>query len=156
MRTCTKCGETKPLGEFWSDRSKKHGKAARCRSCKTAIFNSYRKARGYDRLRYQRSREAERERHLVRKYGVTLARYQELFDAQGGKCAICGKVQSRALDVDHCHKTGRVRGLLCTSCNRMIGHAGDNAANLRRAAEYLDAVPQVAAAFIRAVKDCAP
>lgn len=137
VRTCTKCGESKALDEFWADRSKKHGKTARCKACKTATFNAYRKERGYDKRRYANNRDSERERHLIRKYGVTLSMYEEMLAAQGGCCAICGKAQKRSFDVDHCHQSGRVRGLLCTSCNRMLGHSGDNPDVLRRAADYL-------------------
>lgn len=143
MRTCTSCGETKELGQFWRDRSKKHGYAARCKPCKAAIYNRMRKERGYDRLRYQRNKAAERERHLVRKYGITQADYEQMFKAQGGRCAVCRKPQSRSFDVDHDHTTGAVRGLLCTSCNRMIGHAGDSPAKLEAAAIYLRNQPHV-------------
>lgn len=138
MRTCTVCKETKPLAEFWKDKSKKHGYSARCKACKAAIYNVYRKERGYDAKRYAANVEGERERHLIRKYGVTLVRYREMFDEQGGRCAICGKRQDKALDVDHDHVTGAVRGLLCTNCNRMIGHAADDSERLRKAAAYLD------------------
>lgn len=84
----------------------------------------------------------ERERHLIRKYGLTLMDYQEMYDSQGGCCAICRKVQRRAFDVDHNHATGEVRGLLCTNCNRMLGHAGDSVVNLRAAADYLESFPK--------------
>ena len=137
MRTCTDCGETKTLDQFWKDRSKKHGYQSKCKPCKTARFTVYRKANGYDRKRYWNNPEGERERHLIRKYGVTLADYEAMFVAQRGCCAICQKAQERALDVDHNHRTGVVRGLLCTNCNRMIGHANDDPERLQIAANYL-------------------
>ena len=68
--------------------------------------------------------------------------YQEMYHSQEGCCAICRKQQERAFDVDHNHATGEVRGLLCTNCNRMLGHAGDSAANLRAAADYLESFPK--------------
>lgn len=73
-------------------------------------------------------------------HGVT----QEMFDAmlasQDSRCAICRRKQphGRALHIDHCHETGRVRGLLCEQCNMGLGHFQDDVAALRRAAEYLE------------------
>ena len=138
MRTCTKCLTPKPLTAFWRDKRRKSGLQARCSACRHREIAEWRKRQpGYDKRRYWKDPIRERERHLVRKYGITLARYDEMFSAQGGKCAVCSKTQQRAFDVDHDHATGVVRGLLCTSCNRMIGHAGDSETNLRRAADYL-------------------
>jgi len=63
--------------------------------------------------------------------------------AQGGVCAICGKPEATArtkrLCVDHCHETGKVRGLLCSHCNRAIGLLGDSCAILASAITYLEA-----------------
>lgn len=137
MKTCTLCNEAKPLSEFWKDSSKSDGKSSRCRTCKSKIYNSYRKSRGYDKKRYWKNPMKERERHLTRKYGITLNDYNAMFDAQDGRCAICRRSQKRALDVDHCHASGRVRGLLCTNCNRLIGHAGDSEDRLASAIAYL-------------------
>ena len=75
------------------------------------------------------------------KYGITEDDYNNLFVKQNGKCAICGKHQSEieiALLIDHCHKTGKVRGLLCSSCNFGIGHLNDDIENLKCAILYLN------------------
>lgn len=58
-------------------------------------------------------------------------------DAAGGRCAICGEVPDAPLCIDHDHKTGRVRGLLCSRCNLALGLVRDDPATLRRAAAYL-------------------
>ena len=66
-----------------------------------------------------------RNRQLQKAYGISLDDYNELFIQQGGKCAICGKLQSEfdyPFHVDHDHKTGKVRGLLCSGCNTGLGH----------------------------------
>lgn len=139
MKRCTGCEVEKPLDSFWRDNRRPEGRLSRCKTCKTAATNRFRKEQGYDKTRYWRNPEGERERHLIRKYGVTLTDYNAMFKAQGGACAVCRRTQERAFDVDHCHETGRVRGLLCTGCNRMIGHAGDRPATLRAAADYLEA-----------------
>lgn len=77
-----------------------------------------------------------RDRHYRQKYGITLDDYNKMLENQGGRCAICGSI-SGALFVDHCHKTGRVRGLLCCSCNTGIGLLKDNIDVLTNAIKYL-------------------
>ena len=74
--------------------------------------------------------------HLRRKYGLTLTQYAEMVAVQGGVCAICGV--SASLEVDHDHGAGKVRGLLCANCNRMLGMSHDNPDVLRAAIEYLE------------------
>jgi hypothetical protein len=147
MNNCTKC--LAPVMKFAS-------KSRRCQKCRTAAHRDYCKRVDYGKKRYTKLAPQERERHLIRKYGVTQADYDRIFQDQGGKCAICEKTQDRAFDVDHDHISGRVRGLLCTNCNRMVGHAHDDAARLRKAAEYLEVVPQVAAEFVKAYMECCP
>lgn len=149
MRVCTGCKVEKPDRDFWRDKRRKSGRMAQCKQCRKAKFDQYRDRSDYNKTRYWRDPQGERERHLIKKYGITQADYEQMFHEQGGKCAVCRKPQERAFDVDHCHSTGKVRGLLCTSCNRMIGHAGDSPANLLAAAAYLG-VPQAAAEVIAA------
>jgi len=78
---------------------------------------------------------------VLKRYGLTPVDYAAMLDAQGGRCAICGEEAERTarrLSVDHCHATGKVRGLLCRDCNVGLGVFGDEAEALRRAAEYLE------------------
>jgi hypothetical protein len=83
---------------------------------------------------------------ICRRRGITRDRYFEMFDEQNHKCAICFQEEKRisrnfdrvvALAIDHCHVSSKVRGLLCTACNVMIGHAGDDITRLQSAIEYL-------------------
>ena len=83
----------------------------------------------------------------LRKYGLTIACYENLLNLQNNLCKICGSKETtnrpdsknpRRLSVDHCHKTGRVRGILCSSCNNMIGYSKDSSKILRAAALYLE------------------
>ena len=82
---------------------------------------------------------------LKRKFGISLYQYGEMLVAQGGKCAICGgkdagsrNGQPKSLAVDHCHETGKVRGLLCEACNQGIGKMKDDPVLLRKAADYIE------------------
>lgn len=83
-----------------------------------------------------------RRRKLWNLYGLTVEAFNELVRKQEGKCRICERVPQGRNDqdklvVDHCHKTGRVRGLLCTQCNGAIGWLKDDPEILKRAYEYL-------------------
>lgn len=78
-------------------------------------------------------------RRRLKPYGITPEDYTKKWNAQGGVCNICGgDNEIRALAVDHCHTTGRIRGLLCDTCNVMLGCAKDKPALLLRAAQYLE------------------
>lgn len=74
---------------------------------------------------------------LRRQYGISKLEYENLLNAQDGKCAICSCAPKR-FHVDHNHKTRKLRGLLCSNCNRGIGHLQDNPEVLRKAVEYLE------------------
>ncbi|MCZ0973143.1 endonuclease VII domain-containing protein [Streptomyces albulus] len=78
-------------------------------------------------------------------YGLGPGEYDQLFESQEGKCAICRGTRRARLDVDHDHKTGLVRGLCCARCNRQLLARGlrDNPDVARRAAEYLENPPAV-------------
>ncbi len=80
-------------------------------------------------------------KHNLKRYGISIDEYNDMFAKQEGKCGICGTHQSgekRALDVDHDHDTGKVRGLLCNACNKAIGLLNEDISILERAAEYLE------------------
>ncbi len=83
-----------------------------------------------------------RESYLLYHYGITERRYQEILDEQGGGCGICAarkKPNGPNLSVDHCHKTGTIRGILCSRCNeRLLTSARDQPDILRAAADYLE------------------
>lgn len=83
-------------------------------------------------------KEYHREYNLKIKYGLTVEDYNNMLLNQAGGCAICGKSPGeRPFDVDHCHDTGKVRGLLCNNCNMGLGSFKDNIDNVRRAVQYL-------------------
>ena len=79
-----------------------------------------------------------RNRVLMQKYGITQRDYLDMVIGQAGRCLVCGKVPTDDLVVDHNHDTGKVRGLLCQRCNRMLGHVDESADVLRSAIRYLE------------------
>jgi len=92
----------------------------------------------------QKSREWHSKRHyyLKYKYGITEQQYDDMFNAQGSKCAICGSTETKdkkrhRLVVDHDHATGAVRGLLCSSCNKALGLFSDSIETMYSAIKYL-------------------
>lgn len=80
---------------------------------------------------------SKRDELLQRRYGITEEQYDLLFLKQDGCCAICKQRFDKRLDVDHCHTTSHVRGLLCNNCNRGLGHFKDNPLFLFNAITYL-------------------
>jgi hypothetical protein len=91
------------------------------------------------------ARAKQRARNRWHFYRLADAAFQALWDAQGGRCAVCSKAlvegANQGLHVDHCHATGAVRGLLCGPCNGGIGMLGDDAERVAKAAEYLRRPP---------------
>jgi hypothetical protein len=146
-KCCRICGITKPIEEFYRAEGCIDGRRGECRDCFRGLRHEreqhdpsrldgnrervrrwriendeyYREAK----RRYQKTdayKRSLRRTHLKAKYGITPEDYERRLEAQGGGCAICGRPPGdTALHVDHCHETGRVRGLLCFSCNAGLG-----------------------------------
>ena len=87
------------------------------------------------------SPERRKNNHLKRLYGITLDEYKQMFENQNGQCLICKTTnptgKNKSFHVDHDHESNKIRGLLCHSCNLMIGQAKDNVQTLQSAIEYL-------------------
>lgn len=137
-KVCRGCKFSLPIEHFARVSQFSKYRRARCRPCivkqSAAWMASDRGKRVYSNARF------------LRLYGITVEQYDELFKVQGGVCAICKKPEStkrrrrddsRMLSVDHCHKTGKVRGLLCHGCNAGIALFREDPEALRRAAQFL-------------------
>ena len=117
-RPCKECGDVLIVGKNWTESRKKNWVYV-CKPC----WNNY----------YQ-------EYSWRSKYGISRSDYNEWFHSQNGACGICNIHQSElknSLAVDHDHETGKVRGLLCTTCNTGLGKLGDSIEGLEAAIEYL-------------------
>lgn len=79
--------------------------------------------------------------HLQRSYGISEETFEQMCATQNNMCLICSQIFScerKFIHIDHCHKTGRIRGILCNHCNNLLGHAKENITILKRAVEYLN------------------
>lgn len=95
------------------------------------------------RRNYHANKDAYKNRQLKNRYGMTLSEYAEMLEDQDWKCKICRieqdqNVAERKLSVDHDHKTGKVRGLLCQNCNLAVGFLRDNPGWAEKAIQYLE------------------
>jgi sulfur transfer complex TusBCD TusB component (DsrH family) len=114
----------------------------KCRICKMDFLKS-RARNDYDHV----CPKCNRNRAIKHKFNITQQQYDEILLAQNGVCALCGKPETKIshkshkvlpLAIDHDHKTGKIRGLLCDDCNVMLGRAKDEAEVLRKAANYIE------------------
>jgi len=142
-RKCRVCSLLKPYSEMVKNKGFSCGVDTICLECSRERVKLWRKENPEKRAK-QMKKEAGKpytiNKHLRSKYGITHIEYNEMFIAQKGCCTICGLHQSnftRRLSVDHCHTTGKIRALLCSHCNSMIGYAKDDTNILNSAIEYL-------------------
>jgi hypothetical protein len=140
---CVSCGQRKFPEQFNKNIQNITGRQSECRSCngeKRWLFRS---------KNSERFRERSFTDKLKRNFNLTIEDYNKMVLDQNGVCKICGqpetsKVVTR-LSVDHCHSTGKVRGLLCKSCNSALGQAKDNIDLLHKMIDYLKEHSQVGA-----------
>lgn len=93
------------------------------------------KIRKRQRIKYHENKEKHRFRHIKKTYGISKEQFDTMMSLQGGKCLICRKDDK--LHVDHCHKTGVIRGLLCSRCNMTLGKVNDDISILKSMIDYL-------------------
>lgn len=131
VKVCSKCREAKSLDCFTIKRNARDGLRSTCKVCvSVARRASYRVSGGIHHVRRQN----------WARYGLSPKDFERLLTEQNGACAICGDPPNagRALHVDHCHDTGRVRGLLCQGCNQTLGSTRERPDVLRKCADYLE------------------
>lgn len=117
------------------------------KNLRKANSSSYRKEKELKKRRYNEDpkfREKIRENQIQRDYGIDLETYKLINEIQDSRCAICNRKETRSknhgkrdLAIDHDHKTGAVRGLLCSECNQAIGQFAHSQKIIRRAVKYL-------------------
>ena len=145
MKKCSRCKKEKDFSEFGKEKKGKNGLKSICKKCCTKRQKIYlqsergkivkkryaqsEKGKIATKRYYQHNKETyakhsklNSHRHNLKRHNLTLTDYDQMFDKQNGNCAICGLPElTRRLAVDHNHKTGKVRALLCLRCNMELG-----------------------------------
>lgn len=146
---CYACKETKLKSNFYSCRSKPDKLSSECKPCNKikskewAVKNKENKneyIKKYNQKNIEQRKQTSRKYELKRTYGISLLQYELMLKAQNNSCKIClisKDSLKRDLAVDHCHKTGKIRGLLCNNCNVGIGNFKDSKELLINAIQYL-------------------
>ena len=155
VKTCTYCGLVLPATTEYFYRSKKFihcndGLVYICKKCDKLKSDAYRKKHKEKiaekkKRYYQLNKDKIRSLQLLKHYGIDSEEYDTILHSQHGVCAICKKPETHKLhgkiamlSVDHNHDTGKIRGLLCNTCNRALGLFRDDVKLLKAAAIYAD------------------
>lgn len=115
MKKCSGCKENKELNHFHKHVGRKHGVTEYCKVCRNDMI-------------------------VTARFNLKPGQLKEMFQKQNNKCAICNDDRNlfiKGLAVDHCHKTGKIRGLLCSKCNIGLGQFKDDINLLNKAIKYL-------------------
>lgn len=144
MKHCKKCDTTKVLTEFYNDKKSSDGKSFYCKQCLKARASAWYKSnpeRAKEQSKKRVANGGHRSSQIKRKYNFTQEQYDDMLIKQNGVCLICGTDtpgrNDKNFHIDHDHDTDRVRGLLCSNCNRAIGLLGDLSVNAYAAGDYL-------------------
>ena len=141
-RVCSVCDTFKSWENFSWKRSKRYKdsnkihqlKQPKCKDCAMIETTSWKESQSPERLK---------DLYYKRQYGLSLHNFNKMFAAQNGQCILCKKdldlegISGDRAVVDHCHTTGKVRGILCNECNRGLGYFKDNINTFKNAIKYL-------------------
>lgn len=156
-KRCGSCKFRKPFSEFGKNSHNKDGLRCYCKECRKAYNRAHRiekaeynkKYRQINKVKLIKQQKEYRQteegklaccrRDLKKSFGITLEEFDRMVEKQNGICAICGNINinGQRLCVDHNHKTGDIRKLLCHHCNRLLGCAKENVTILQSAINYL-------------------
>ena len=146
MKQCTDCKQTKTIDNFYKSHITPAGTQvykSRCKSCQQ-IKDRQRWANMSieQKRKWQEKSNSDKDYHknyrLTSKYNITLEMFNEMYSNQNGRCFICEEaVSENEIRVDHDHKTGKVRKLLCHNCNVILGHSKEKKEILMKCVEYL-------------------
>lgn len=133
MPVCTTCNIDKPVDDFYKRNDRPTKRTSSCKKCRREKQQKY------------WSPKQQKNYRLLKQFGISIEEYKSMLEDQNYLCKICNKPETarsnvgriKDLAVDHCHKTGKIRGLLCQSCNVALGHFDDSLDKLESAIKYL-------------------
>ena len=129
-KQCTSCGTIRDIEDFHWHYKSRGIRRYTCKICRSKVERERIKEDGYKIKR--------RDYSLKKLYNISIDDYEQRLKDQNHSCSICGsKQEGKYLAVDHCHNTGKVRSLLCGTCNTGLGQFKDNPELLIKAADYL-------------------
>jgi hypothetical protein len=159
-KLCTRCKTIKPLSDFSDQKRGRYGRSPWCKKCVIAKrlsractislkekrcsrckqvkpIDSFQVSRSAPHGRQSQCIECQRWTKIQSKYGLTKQQFEAILISQNGVCDICKIPTADSLLVDHCHSTGKVRGLLCNRCNSALGYVRDNTEIIGRLSDYI-------------------
>lgn len=147
LKKCNKCKIDKSFIEFHKKKDRKDGIRSECKKCISKHQKIHYSKPDIKKSRIERQRTPEyrlqqRKHHLKKNYGISIYDYDKMLDLQGNKCAVC-KIKTpngqsdKYFHIDHCHKTEKVRGLLCSTCNMGLGLFKENIEVLNNLIQYI-------------------
>lgn len=149
-RICSTCREELPLtfDYFYRSNREKYGFEYRCKNCLRLKKKKYqeseqaktnRNKRDKNRRQSSHGQEMKQRHRLKYKFNLTLEQYDQMVEQQNGKCAICNQIDisGKRLAVDHDHQTGKIRGLLCSNCNLLLGRVESTPELFSKMMKYL-------------------
>lgn len=156
MKKCSRCLTEKEEDNFSIRNASKDGLNSYCRDCmkqyrvdnRDHIKTYLQKHRAENPEKWKEYDRKHGRTKRLNKHGLTRESFNQLVKQQDGKCLICQEVPSDILVMDHCHETGKFRGLLCRKCNAAIGQLYDDPELLRRAADYLESFSKLSTDMI--------
>lgn len=161
MKLCTRCLKQKPFEAYYTDNARKDKLTVLCKNCNDIAARNWRNS-NKEKLLAQKRRWKSRNKEKVRlpqrkfiennpdkiisyklksSYNIDIEQYNKILKKQNYSCRICKLHESKfkkSLAVDHCHKTEKIRGLLCLNCNTGLGSFKDSTTILKKAIAYLN------------------
>jgi len=140
MKKCSRCNQEKELSFFNKDKQRKDGHSHRCSACHSEVVKE-------SKLRNpERTKKVAYKAHIKHMYGVDIKWVEQRLKEHNYKCKICStdmQLHTNTVAIDHCHKTGKVRDIVCKKCNSAMGQFNDDPELIAKAIDYLKETKEI-------------